>query len=111
MNNWTSLSEYQDWYYDLQLFENEECIFSIGDAKGSQMVSYEGWWHLTEENTLSLDLIRSRGQHPESPELEYISGEYLVENWEPGDMTISYVSGEILTLEMEEHYRANFFGY
>jgi len=111
VNNWTSLSEYRDWYYDLQLFENGECIFSIGDADGGQMVSYEGWWYLTEENTLSLNLMRSSGEHPESPELEYISGEYLVENWEPTSMTLAFVSGEILTLDMEETTKASFFGY
>jgi len=111
VNNWTSLSEYRDWYYDLQLFENEECIFSIGDADGGEMALYEGWWYLSEENTLSLNLMRSSGEHPESPGLEYISGEYLVENWEPTSMTLAFVSGEILTLDMEETTKASFFGY
>jgi len=111
VNNWTSLSEYRDWYYDLQLFENEECYFSIAEVNGSEMVRYEGWWYLTEENTLSLNLMLSSGEHPESPELEYISGEYLVENWEPTGMTLAYVSGDILTLDMEETTKADFFGY
>jgi len=111
VNNWTSLSEYRNWCYDLQLFENEECIFSIGEVGGSQMASYQGWWYLTEENTLRLNLLLCSGEHPESPELEYISGEYLVENWEATSMTLSYVSGDILTLDMEENTRANFFGY
>lgn len=111
VNNWTSRSEARDWYYDLQLLENETCMFSIGDADGKQMVRYEGWWYLTEEHTLSLNLMRSSGAHPENPELDYISGEYLVENWTPTSMTLAFVSGEILTLDMEESTKANFFGY
>ena len=110
VNNWTSLSEYRDWYYDLQLFENEECYFSIAEVNGGEMARYEGWWYL-DDGTLSLNLSLSTGQHPESPELEYISGEYLVEDWEPTSMTLAYVSGEILTLDMEETTKANFFGY
>ncbi|MBQ3104926.1 MAG: hypothetical protein IJC59_03570 [Lachnospiraceae bacterium] len=111
VNNWRSLSEYGDWYYELWLFENGECMFSIEDVDGNRMVSYEGWWYLTEENTLRLNLMRSSGEHPESPDLEYISGEYLVENWEPTGMTLAFVSGEILTLDMEESTKAGFFAY
>ena len=110
VNNWTSYEEGRGWYYGLQLFENGECYFYIEDAAANQLVGYEGWWYL-EGDILHLNAGLHLGQHPESPELDYLYGQYLVENWEPGDMTISYVSGEILTLEMEEHYRANFFGY
>lgn len=110
VNNWTSLSEYQGWYYDLQLFENEECAFSIGAIDGGQLARYEGWWYL-DDGTLNLNMSLCSGQHPETPELEYISGDYLVENWEPGNITLTYLSGVILTPEMEETTKANFFGY
>ena len=56
-------------------------------------------------------MMLSDGVHPETPELEYISGEYLVENWELDEMTLSFNSGTILTLDMEEYAKETFFGY
>jgi len=108
VSNWISESAYRDWCYDLNLFENGECWFIIRETEGEELVSYEGWWYLTEENTLSLSMLLHSGEHPESPELEYLYGEYLVEDWSPEGMTLRYVSGEILTLDMEENTTASF---
>ena len=57
---------------------------------------------------LSLNMMSSRSEHPEDPELEYFSGQYRVESSEPADMALFYVSGEILTLDMEETGKASF---
>ena len=109
VNRWSAPSEYQDWNYDLQLYENGQCRFAITED-GGELAVYEGWWYL-EDNILSLNMMLSDGVHPETPELEYISGEYLVENWELDEMTLSFNSGTILTLDMEEYAKETFFGY
>jgi len=110
VNHWFAVAEAQEIYYDLQLLDNGECIFELGDADGNQLVYYGGWWYL-EDDVLSMNMLRQAGQHPEDPELDYISGEYLVESPDLGDMTLTFISGHILTLDMEETTRQQFFGY
>lgn len=110
VNNWTSLSKYRDWYYILQLIENGECFFSVNEMSGKELCGYEGFWRL-EDEVLSLNMMRCRGEHPENPELVYFSGEYRVEHTEPTDMTLHYTSGERLSLDMAESGKAGFFGY
>lgn len=108
VNTWTTHAEYWGWYYDLQLLENTQCCLSIGEIGGGPLAQYKGWWSLLEDNTLSLNLMLRSGQHPESPEVEQIGGQYLVENWTPTSMTLTYRSGMILTPEMEETTHASF---
>lgn len=110
VNNWTEVADYRDWYYDLQLFETGECGFSIGEVGGEMMVGYEGWWYLEGEE-LTLTLLHTYGEHPENPETGDIYGSYILEHWEPGTITLTYFSGDILTLNMEEYGKATFFGY
>ena len=109
VNHWTSFAEGRNWQYDLQLARNGECFFTISEVGGSELVGYEGWWYLEGEQ-LGLNLMLSRGEHPESPDLTYIYGAYQVETWEPNALTISHLSGEILTLEMEETRKTSFSG-
>jgi len=111
VNLWTSDEAFHGWRYKLQLFDTEECIFSIHEADGAELVSYEGWWYYSDDGQLSLNMMLSSGEHPENPELEFFSGGYQLDGWDPYNMTLSYLSGEILTLEMEETGSASFAGY
>lgn len=108
VEEWTSENEARGWTYELHLFENTECWFVIGETDGEVLAFFEGWWYLEEDNTIRLNMLLTDGEHPENAELEYFYGEYLVEDWNPNHITLSYVSGEILTLEMEEDFVANF---
>ena len=98
---WSATAPVRDWTYDLSLLENGECLFKISED-GRELALYEGWWFMTEEFYLSLDLGLSSGQHPENPEMTYLSGTYLAERV-GNTMDLSFISGEILTLGMEEH--------
>ncbi|MBE6030603.1 MAG: hypothetical protein E7225_03275 [Clostridiales bacterium] len=109
VNFWRSESQYSDWYYDLQLFETGECTFTIRDAELTTLAVYTGEWYLTEDNAISLYLMLESGEHPESPELDFINGEYNVEKWDPEGLTISFSSGHILTIDMEADYEATFY--
>ena len=97
---WTTNALTRDWTYDLSLLENGECWFRISEA-GEEVAFYEGWWSMTEDFYVSLDLGLSSGQHPENPEMEFISGTYRAEVLGEA-LEFSFVSGGILTLDMEE---------
>ncbi len=98
---WSAVAPVQDWTYDLSLLENGECHFAISEA-GEELAHYEGWWFMSEDYYVSLDVALNSGQHPENPEMEYISGTYLAEK-NGNTMDFAFDSGEILTLGMEEH--------
>ncbi|MDO4733309.1 MAG: hypothetical protein Q4B50_07350 [Bacillota bacterium] len=100
----------EGFYYDLQLFDNGDCFFSIAEVNGSQLGSYEGWWTLFDSMLkLSLELIS--GQHPESPEKDQFIGSYLVSNWEPGALTLRQEFVCTPTLDMEESKEEDFWGF
>ena len=98
---WSADAIYRDWTYDLSLLENGECHFRISEL-GEELAFYEGWWFMSENAYVSLDLGLSSGQHPENPEMEHISGTYLAEKY-GNSMDFSFASGGILTLNMEEN--------
>lgn len=111
VNVWENELEGSKWEYQLQLFENGTAILAIRDQNHTSLAVYEGWWGLTGDSMLNLNLLLASGQHPESPELDYMSGSYLVEEWSPYSMKLSYLYGDILTLEMEAEGSAVFSGY
>ena len=98
---WSADTLYRDWTYDLSLLENGECLFSISEF-GEELAFYEGWWSMDSDFYVNLDLGLNYGQHPENPEMEHISGTYLAEK-NGSSMDFSFVSGGILTLNMEEN--------
>lgn len=97
---WSALARYHGWQYDLSLLENGECLLAISQS-GEELACYEGWWFLDNDYYISLTLSLSSGRHPESPEWESISGYYLAEV-SGSIMDLSFLSGDILTLNMEE---------
>ena len=97
---WSADAIYRDWIYDLSLQEDGACLFKISEA-GEELALYRGRWFMSDDSYVSLDLSLSSGQHPESPEMEQISGTYLAER-NGRAMDFSFVSGGILTLNMEE---------
>ena len=103
---WSVSSDVRDWVYDLSLLENGECFFVISGFE-EEPAWYEGWWSMTEDGYVSLDLGLSSGRHPENPEMEYISGTYLAEK-NGSTLDLAFASGGILTLGMEEHGRESF---
>lgn len=106
--SWISDVQAQDWYYRLDLLTNAECSFEIIAGSGALLARYEGWWTLDGGN-ITLNMGLSEGKHPESPGLEYISGTYYPERWEESEMSLTFVYGEILTLNMEETTMETFF--
>jgi len=98
---WSADAIYRDWTYTLSLLENGECHFRISEF-GEELALYEGWWFMSENAYVSLDLGLSSGQHPENPEMEHIIGTYLAEKY-GNSMDFSFASGGILTLNMEEN--------
>lgn len=98
--NWTAETQHRSWQYRLNLLENGECHFSIMDD-GEAVAFYEGWWSMTANYQVSLGVGLNSGKHPESPELVFLQGLYSTER-SGDDLTLKYVSGDILTLDMEE---------
>ena len=98
---WSASAPVRDWTYDLSLMENGECWFTISESD-EELAFYEGWWFMSEDHYVNLDLGLNSGQHPENPEMEVISGTYLAEK-SGNTMDLTFVSGDILTLGMEEH--------
>jgi len=110
MGDWVAESEYWGWTYELRLLDNGECWLSIYDDFDEQLVDYEGWWSVNDD-VLDLSMSLSYGQHPESPELDYIAGSYGVSMSGPDDLTLEYGSGTILTVNMEGYGFENFVRY
>lgn len=98
---WSASAPVRDWTYDLSLLENGECWFTISESD-EELAFYEGWWYMSEDHYVHLDLGLNSGQHPENPEMEAISGTYLAERHD-NTMELTFKSGHILTLGMEEH--------
>lgn len=101
MGDWTAESQDWGWTYELRLLDNGECWYNMYAEDGDLLAMYEGWWY-GDDAALDLSLSLSDGQHPESPEMDYITGSYSVELTAPDTMTLEYVSGSILTVNMEE---------
>ncbi len=97
---WTASAPYQSWDYEMTLQNDGQSRFSMFE-NGEQLAGYEGWWSMTEDGYVTLGMELKQGQHPESREIDYISGTYLAENY-GGSMQFSFVSGDILTINMEE---------
>ena len=100
MGDWIARSDYWGWEYELRLFDTGECWFDIYDESETLLTMYEGWWSV-ENDVLNLSMILSYGQHPETPELDYIGGSYLVSLSGTDVLTLEYESGHILTVNME----------
>lgn len=100
IGNWAARSEDWGWVYELRLSDSGECQFDIYDEDDTLLVGYEGWWSV-ENDRLDLSVLRSYGQHPESPELDHIYGRYLVAYAHPEKLILQYEEGHILTVNME----------
>ena len=96
---WSATAPYWGWVYDLSLLENGECQFSISE-EGEELAFYEGWWSTTDDGYVILDMGLSSGQHPETPEIEIISGWYLAQK-NGNTLELEFSSGSILTVGME----------
>lgn len=107
VGDWTAASDYWGWIYELRLFDNGECWFDIYSDSDELLTSYEGWWSV-KANVLDLTMFLSLGQHPENPELDSLSGRYLVSLSDPDALTLEFESGHILTVNMEADYCEHF---
>lgn len=107
MDDWIAESEYWGWVYELRLFDTGDSWFNIYDENGEALAMYVGWWS-AEGNNIWLSFILDYGQHPENETLDYIGGSYVAGLNASGELTLEYVDGGILTVNMEgsgeEHF-------
>ena len=61
-----------------------------------------------ENDILNLSLILEDGQHPESPETDYIGGHYNVHLNNPDELVLEFSEGTILTVNMEDGMQETF---
>ncbi len=100
IGDWLAESSYWGWTYELRLFDNGSTWFGIYDRSGEILVMYEGWWS-AENDIMNLSLVLSYGQHPETEELDYIQGSYFAQMSSPDALTLEFMEGYILTVNME----------
>ena len=101
IGDWVAEDTYWGWIYELRLFDNGDTWFNIYDEARELLVGYVGWWSV-ENDILNLSLILDYGQHPESPEIDYIWGHYFVHQDSPDELVLEFEEGSILTVNMED---------
>jgi hypothetical protein len=104
---WTTPVNENGWYYDFILGTNGMSFLDYYTEEGDLLVSYEGWWEV-HEGAMDLYMWRIEGENPDDPEVEFISGYYSVSLSDDGSLILEYISGDILTLQMEETKYAEF---
>ena len=92
----------------MDLLTNAACSFAIIAGNGAHLARYKGWWIL-EGGNIHLIMELGEGSHPETPGLDYISGTCCPECREESEMSLTFVRGEILALNMEETTTEDFF--
>lgn len=108
--DWIAESDYWGWSYELELFDNGKCWFNIYGEDGEMLAIYQGWWSV-EDDILNLSVDLFDGQYPETPELDYIGGCYSATLTGSDSLVLEFVSGSILTVNMEGESRETFERY
>lgn len=88
------------WFYELQLYENAECTYSVSHSDGLGWAKYEGWWSIPTEGQLDLSMMAMDGDIFITPEGEPLMGSYNIEFAADNDIILTHVSGTNLTIFM-----------